>query len=139
MRAVTWGVIFINGSKILLGHSTGNYHWDIPIGMMEEHETYVETAIRETFEETGCIIEEQDLYYIGRYRYNSHKDIVLYRTYKIVNPTAFICTSFFKTKNGQQLPEIDALEYIDFNHAIDSKVSVSMRNVLTNIRDKLFI
>lgn len=139
MKAVTCGVIFINNNKILLGHSTGNSHWDIPKGMMEDHESYIEAAIRETFEETGIAISEQDLIYLGKYSYNVHKDIALYCTNKIVNPADFVCTSFFKAKNGQHMPEIDALEYIDFSYAMDYSLSRSMKNVLSNLKDKLFV
>lgn len=54
---------------IILDYKTGriliiqSYHqyWGLPKGRVEENETHVECAIRETFEETGIQLSEQDL------------------------------------------------------------------------------
>lgn len=138
MLPVTCGVIFVKDNFILLGHSTGNIHWDIPKGMNENGETHLETAIRETYEETGITITETDLEFLGNFTYNAYKNIVLYLCKKPVNPETFNCTSFFLTKHGIKMPEIDALEYVDFTIAINEKVGKAMKTVLINIKDRLF-
>ena len=61
---ISAGLLVIKNNKILLCHPT-NAKWlgyfSIPKGHVEEHETnkedYIDTAIRETFEETGLLID----------------------------------------------------------------------------------
>jgi ADP-ribose pyrophosphatase YjhB (NUDIX family) len=53
------GLVIIQNNKILLGHPTGSPWYgtySIPKGEMEEHESALETAIRETAEELGVEI-----------------------------------------------------------------------------------
>ncbi|MDW0114265.1 NUDIX hydrolase [Sporosarcina saromensis] len=56
------GVILVENEKILLQHRTDEDNWCIPGGMMELGETFEETAIRETLEETGLVIKELKLF-----------------------------------------------------------------------------
>ncbi|MHC8515308.1 NUDIX domain-containing protein [Sporosarcina sp. ITBMC105] len=61
------GVILVENEKILLQHRTDEDNWCIPGGMMELGETFEETAIRETREETGLTVKELNLFglYLG--------------------------------------------------------------------------
>ncbi|MEZ7173430.1 NUDIX hydrolase [Sporosarcina sp. OR05] len=56
------GVILVENEKILLQHRTDEDNWCIPGGMMELGETFEETAIRETLEETGLTVKELNLF-----------------------------------------------------------------------------
>ena len=85
------GVIVINKDKqiLLVKHQAG--HYGFPKGHVESGETEIETAIRETKEETNI-----DVSIIGEYRfvisydtkYNTHKDVVYFigypTTHKII-------------------------------------------------------
>ena len=55
------GIVFIYNNKILLGHPT-NHSWfnsyTIPKGHVEEGESIIQAAIRETKEEIGIILDE---------------------------------------------------------------------------------
>lgn len=58
------GLLIIQNNKMLLAHPTkapwyGTY--TIPKGKVEEGETYVDTAIRETKEEVGIVIDKAEL------------------------------------------------------------------------------
>lgn len=50
-----------NNGKILIGKRTDNKTWSLPGGSLEVGETLEEAAKRETFEETGIIINELEL------------------------------------------------------------------------------
>ena len=51
------GTIIINDKKVLLVYSRVGKHWGFPKGHVEEGETEVETALRETKEEVGLDVE----------------------------------------------------------------------------------
>lgn len=56
----TCGIYLINkNNQILLVHPNNapKHKWSIPKGMMEDGETYTETALRETFEETNIKLD----------------------------------------------------------------------------------
>lgn len=57
LLTVGCGVIISNLGKILLQHRMDEDNWCIPGGTMELGETFEETAIRETYEETGLSVE----------------------------------------------------------------------------------
>lgn len=62
LLTVGCGVIITNEDKILLQHRVDEDNWCIPGGVMELGETFEETAKRETYEETGLIVEELQLF-----------------------------------------------------------------------------
>jgi 8-oxo-dGTP pyrophosphatase MutT (NUDIX family) len=74
------GIIVFDGEKVLLIKHNGG-HISFPKGHVENGETSKETAIRETFEETG--IEAKiisDDYYVNTYspKENHMKDVLLF-------------------------------------------------------------
>lgn len=50
------GVILVKDNKVLLEYQTNGF-WSFPKGHVEGNESEAETAARETFEETGLIVE----------------------------------------------------------------------------------
>lgn len=61
LLTVGCGVIITEGDAILLQHRTDEDNWCIPGGVMELGETFEETAKRETYEETGLVVDELKL------------------------------------------------------------------------------
>lgn len=56
------GVILIdNKDRILIASRTDNDEWCIPGGSLEVGESLTHCAIRETFEETGIVVEEKNI------------------------------------------------------------------------------
>lgn len=84
------GLVVISDNKILLVHPKGcgdKNEWSIPKGNIENGDGTMETAIRETFEETGVIINSDDIesdMHVFYYR-KKNKDIKKYIYYYIVN------------------------------------------------------
>lgn len=59
MKEITCGLYLISKhDRLLICHPTGsNKEWSIPKGKMEEGEKSFDTAVRETFEETGIKVD----------------------------------------------------------------------------------
>jgi len=62
LMTVGCGIIIEHENQILLQHRKDRDVWGIPGGVMEPGETFLETAVRETFEETGLIVEQLKLF-----------------------------------------------------------------------------
>ena len=133
MKPLTCGVLFVTDGKILLGHVTHGNHWDPPKGMQDVGETPMQTAIRETFEETEILVTSKELIDLGRHAYNSKKDIHLFLCLgKQIDLSACYCGSHFKL-HGKFYPEIDQFGLFDLNEALETKMSQAMRGVIEKL------
>jgi 8-oxo-dGTP pyrophosphatase MutT (NUDIX family) len=132
---ISSGIIISDGQSILLGHSTGNDFWDIPKGLVEPTESYIDGAIRETKEEFGLDIPKNNLIELGLFDYNPYKMLYLYQynVSALPNPTDCYCTSVFKSKGGKELPEIDDYKIVDWRD-IKEFVTARMYRVLRGIK-----
>jgi 8-oxo-dGTP pyrophosphatase MutT (NUDIX family) len=74
----TCGVVVSDGQKILLGHATRSPRWDIPKGLAEGGETFIDAAVRELNEETGLTVTPDELVDIGVHDYLPTKRIALF-------------------------------------------------------------
>jgi 8-oxo-dGTP pyrophosphatase MutT (NUDIX family) len=82
-KTITCGVFLINKNRrILICHPTNNkpHTWSIPKGKLEENESMLEAAIRETYEETNIDLNDRSFFVVHRlnpvnYR---HKKKILY-------------------------------------------------------------
>lgn len=115
---VSAGLIITNGEKILLGHSTNNPHWDIPKGMVDPGESYLQAAIRECKEEFNLTFNSNKFQDLGRFKYSSRKDLYLFKILldELPDPSKCKCNSHFISRHGRYLPEID--DYRIFPHEI---------------------
>lgn len=111
----TCGIIFYRDGQILIGHTTGQNHWDLPKGKAEYGETFKEAAVRECYEETGYEISEDDLFLIGEVSYRKGKRLVLffYTASEKPNSNDLECISTYTNRYGQEKPELDKFKYID--------------------------
>jgi len=108
MKHISAGVIVTDGTHILLGHATGQSHWDIPKGLIDRNETAVNAAVRELREETGIRALATDLKEIGLTRYSKRKDLHLFMLLvpKMPDINSLRCTSCFR-RGRHRVPEID--------------------------------
>jgi putative (di)nucleoside polyphosphate hydrolase len=108
----TCGVfIFDRDGKFLLCHPTGSNEkqFSIPKGLNDPGETYLETAVREVFEETGIVLKPENLKEMPEFYEYKHKNKRLKGFFTFLNKIDFdklICTSTFLDK-GIEWPEID--------------------------------
>ena len=133
MRKVTCGIIIKVNNTILLGHSTGNKHWDIPKGLKDEGESFKEAALRETLEETGLNLYNEDLKDIGQFKLNSSKDIYLFEVkLNNINMDKLHCESMVELPNIKPFPEVDGFGLFE-NEEVLNKVSKSLKALLINL------
>jgi putative (di)nucleoside polyphosphate hydrolase len=126
------GILLLNPQReLLLCHATGAAHWDIPKGLGEPGETPRETAVRETFEETGLRLEPDRLLDLGRSVYRPGKDLHLFATWsERIDLSTFVCTSQFRDRRGRLLPEADVFEWTPFER-VPQRCAKNMTSVLT--------
>lgn len=111
--------------EILVCHTGGPYgrgpdkdRWSLPKGKIEEGENYLETAKRETQEETGIDESMYDnIFYVGMAR-QSRKDVYVYAARYLPLDDPIIVSSLTRMewprKSGQyiEVPEVDRGEFV---------------------------
>ncbi len=141
MKQTSAGLIITDGDKLLLGHVTGQAHWDIPKGGIDKSDNSPEEAcVREVFEETGLNIHTNSIKRIGFFKYiPKKKDLELF--YLFVDPLPniedYFCQSTFIAKNGKEKPEIDGYKYVSWE-VLEHYVRPNLLRVLTSTEVKQF-
>lgn len=114
---VSCGVVMLNAKdELLMCHATGTRRWDLPKGMGEPGETALETALRETREETGLRLPAERLVDLGERSYRPGKRLHLFALR--VERQAFAlaacrCRSkFVDAVTGAPTPEMDAYAWL---------------------------
>ena len=117
MKRVSCGIIVVNPAhEVLLCHATGTFHWDIPKGGMDPGETPLETALRETCEESGLIFAAGDVEELGSFRYRRSKSLHLFAALtERFEASRCRCTSHYADGWGRMRPEMDGFEWTPFD------------------------
>lgn len=128
------GLVVLNEhGALLVGHSTGSDHWDLPKGLIDEGEEPMACALREGGEEFGLDFAPSRLVDLGRHPYYRGKDLHLFAvgtTASETCPERCRCTSYFlHHTTGRRLPEIDAFAWAD-DVQLGRKLGHSMRRLL---------
>ena len=137
-KSTSCGVLVTNGKVLLLGHSTGNKHWDIPKGSMDEGETVLQTALRELKEETNISLSPTDVVDLGLYSdYTPRKKLhlFLYKTNNLPELSTISCKSMCQRGN-EWIPELDAFKYIKF-YKINQYVTKNMNRTLETALNRI--
>lgn len=128
------GLLVINEcDALLVGHSTGSLHWDLPKGLIEAGEDPLTCALREAREEFGLDFSPERLIDLGRHAYYRGKDLHLFavRTSSVeTRPDHCHCTSYFAHyTTGRRVPEVDDFAWAD-DAQLDTMLAKSMRRLL---------
>ena len=114
-RRLSCGVLLFNARReLLLCHVTGQGHWDLPKGGINDGETPLQAALRETREETGLRLDASALRELGRFRYRPKKDLHLFATLlPCIDIATLTCESqFCEQASGAKLPEMDGYAWV---------------------------
>lgn len=130
--ALSCGILVLNAQgELLLGHAAGTPRWDIPKGRSEAGETELQTAVRETAEETGLMFAPERLFDLGRFAYLRGKDLHLYAALvEKIDLARCVCTTLFRDAHGRMRPEIDAFAWVGFG-ALADRCGKNMSVLLT--------
>ena len=118
----TCGIAIVNRDRILLCHLTGvrgNGAWNVPKGLNEEYEDYLDTAIREVREETNLDLKgvRDQIGYVGSFNYrNTQKrlKLFLYESLENIDMGSLKCESY--TSGG--FPEVDQYEMVPLDYVM---------------------
>ncbi len=120
------GLMVMFENRILLGHPTGHTWWNsytIPKGMVEKGESFIDAAIRETYEEVGLLIDKKQIKSDASViQYKSkidvvYKQIVYYRVN--LQELPIICDGFKIKQQYLQMEEIDWAGFVTVEDALD--------------------
>lgn len=114
--SLSCGLVLLNeDAEVLLAHATETRHWDIPKGAPDPGENHRDTALRETREETGLVLDSHALIELGRIPYRRDKELHLFAARlrrAAVALDTLICTSMFNSYHtGRLIPEMDAYRW----------------------------
>jgi 8-oxo-dGTP pyrophosphatase MutT (NUDIX family) len=125
-KTVSAGILVKCKDKYVIGHVTGNSHYDIFKGRTETGESLLQTAIRECKEESSLIFSGADMQYLGMNNYTPKKDLALFIARK---DDVIIEDLSCQLLMENDLTEMDFYELVTFDELI-TKVGKSMRKVL---------
>jgi ADP-ribose pyrophosphatase YjhB (NUDIX family) len=129
------GLAIIYDKKILLVHPTNSpdkRSYSIPKGLIEEGESALDCAIRETFEETGLLISKEQIINFP------HKCSYIKNGVKIKEITYFIVyldkiDYLVIPKDKLQLDEVDWGGFLSYDEA-RFKINPKQRNIISNLK-----
>lgn len=127
------GILVKHGNRYILGHATGNNHFDIFKGRLEKGETLVQGAIRECWEESSLTFKEDDLTFLGKFEYTAKKNLAVFIT-KVndISMGDLHCNTHFQNGNV----EMDFYATFTFDELL-LKVGKSMSKVLKELQKNI--
>ena len=118
---------------VLLGQATGSARWDIPKGVAEAGESFVDAAVRELREETGLVSAPDALRAVGVFRYLPGKDLALFEwSAGVVDVAGLRCGSLFRGRDGRMVPELARFALMAWEEVL-GRVGKNMRRVLAGV------
>lgn len=116
------GVLIENDQgEVLLQKRTDNGHWCLPGGSCDAGDQFLETAVRETYEETGLVVQAEDL---SLFALLSDPDLekVQYPDGSFTHYySAWFCTNRFTGEMIESNEETAALKFYAMDHLPDAK------------------
>lgn len=97
---------------------------DIPKGNIDEGETDIDAAVRECKEETGLILQAENLDLVGKFDYNAQKQLVIYiARMKLPKLSTLKCTSFLSKFRAPEVVGYRIVEYKDIENSFFPNLS----------------
>ncbi|HEX4507055.1 MAG TPA: NUDIX hydrolase [Alphaproteobacteria bacterium] len=131
---VTCGIVVSDGPKVLLGHAARSPRWDIPKGVAEPGEAFIDAAIRELREETSLVADADELTALGVHDYLPAKRIALFswRLDALPDPSQLVCSSMIPVGKSW-IPEFDRFGLFDWAEVYE-RVGKNLARVLAELQ-----
>jgi len=137
IKKVTCGLILTDGKQFLSIKPTGGSFRDIPKGMQEKGESYVDTVIREVKEETNIDISTSraQLQPLGLFPYTPEKDVYAFvlRVPNLPDCKDLECTSTY-FDGVKEKPEVGKFKYCTIKDA--NKFKKPMQLILFKVFER---
>ena len=114
---VSAGILIVSPKGWLLAHATNTNRWDIPKGRQDEGETPLQTALRETLEETNLDLSlfAHQLEDLGEQPYMPQKRLHLFKLHldQPLDLSKCCCHTYVTVERlGKTFPETDKWEWV---------------------------
>ena len=137
------GLAIIYNKKVLLLHTQGRslmHSYGIPKGGIEEGESNLEAAIRETYEESGIkvpeeLINKNEYTFVVTSRNYKYNKVVTYFIVDVKNLSQIGLKDTNIPKNQLQLEEVDVAGFFDYKESMD-RIMRSQAPVITTLINK---
>lgn len=134
MAVISCGLIVVSPKGWLLARATGTKRWDLPKGKQEEGETPLQTALRETLEETNLDFsshKNQEFEDLGQHPYLPKKHLHLFRLSldEALDLSNCSCSTYVEWENRAKFFETDKWEWVK-EEEILNRVGKSLAKLL---------
>lgn len=118
---ITCGIFLIDKNKnILICRVTNSKnHWSIPKGLCDKNEKLLDAALRELKEETSILLSNQNISFVGSFKYSKSNKILTAFCCNIdysIDANQLRCESMVN-ENGRIFPEVDKYEWVSIEEA----------------------
>ncbi len=145
MKINAAGIFIVNkDGEVLIGHITrqGDKAWSIPKGKIDDGETAIQGALRETLEESNIDLRGyKKIHALPRQTYNNKKkDLQAFVLFEAENAFDFSsfdikCTSMVPSEKGD-FPEIDDFKWVSLDE-VDGLIHMTQVASVPTIKQKL--
>lgn len=137
------GLAIVYNKRLLLLHTTGRadtHSYGIPKGGIEDGESNLDAAIRETFEEAGIkvprkLIGKHEYTFVVTSRKYKHNKTVTYFIVELNDLSQIGLKDIEVPKAQLQLKEVDIAGFFDYRECMD-KIMRSQSSVITTLLNK---
>ena len=136
-KPTSCGSIIVKDNKMLLALPYQNPGWNLPKGTMNENESYLETAKRETLEECNIDIDKSiKIEDLGEFKYLKNKNLHLFLVVIDYEPELKCNSTFLVEKSNIIAHEMVAYRWVELD-GYSNYISIALKSVIDSVIPKI--